>query len=397
MGKTLYGYVSNTNVEYEWKSEPGACEICQGMDGTIYDSANDIPDRPHPNCKCWIDVQEKATDETVSDPIEARREAWKDGKRAKLNIAELLGRISSMKEDIAVFIQNVSNEISKLSDFEQRSGQQAFDELSKIKEELDFSKYKGEKLQGDTDKLEQEALVLQGKIEMISEPIEDSQQQIQTLETEQRTLGQKVDDLAVKIVTKDLANKVAPQIAKILNSTDAYQLYRVGSPGLKYNPEYIQKNGILHESISDLKNTNLEKDIRARVKAEAHKEDCKVLNLHSDSSMARKIATSQDFKEFLVKNPALTKPNGSLQHSEITFKNGDLYNSLHGAVVKDAKTDAQGNLTLTVQDLWNFDAGRTSVRGRVGEKLQNEGSLENYYIIIDIKIPKEDLKKYIIK
>ena len=53
--------------------------------------------------------------------------------------------------------------------------------------------------------------------------------------------------------------------------------------------------------------------------------------------------------------------------------------------------------TLTVQDLWNFNKGRTSVRGRIGEKLQNEGTLENYYIIIDIKIPKEELEKYKIK
>lgn len=50
MGKKLYGHVTKENVEYEWKTEPGACEVCQGMNGKIYESANDIPDRPHPNC-----------------------------------------------------------------------------------------------------------------------------------------------------------------------------------------------------------------------------------------------------------------------------------------------------------------------------------------------------------
>lgn len=214
---------------------------------------------------------------------------------------------------------------------------------------------------------------------------------------EQRILWQKVDDLIVKHTTKTIANRGGRVLSAVLHSPEAYQLYKVGSPGYENNPNYIQKNGELHNSIKELKNTNLERDIKARVKAETGKEDCKVLSLRNDSSMAKKIESSQDFKNFLYNNPNLLKPNGSLQESKITFQKGDLYNSLHGAVIKDAKTDAQGNLTLTVQDLWNFNAGRTSVRGRAGEKLQNEGLLENYYIIIDIKIPKEDLKKYNIK
>ena len=42
MGKKLYGYISKENIEYEWKTEPGACEVCQRLDGTIYDSTNEL-------------------------------------------------------------------------------------------------------------------------------------------------------------------------------------------------------------------------------------------------------------------------------------------------------------------------------------------------------------------
>lgn len=45
MSKKLYGYVSKDNIEYQWKSEPTACEVCKSMNGKIYKSANDIPDR----------------------------------------------------------------------------------------------------------------------------------------------------------------------------------------------------------------------------------------------------------------------------------------------------------------------------------------------------------------
>ena len=50
MSKKLYGYVSKDNIEYQWKAEATACEVCKSMNGKIYKSANDIPDRPHPNC-----------------------------------------------------------------------------------------------------------------------------------------------------------------------------------------------------------------------------------------------------------------------------------------------------------------------------------------------------------
>ena len=42
-------------------------------------------------------------------------------------------------------------------------------------------------------------------------------------------------------------------------------------------------------------------------------------------------------------------------------------------------------MSLKVEDFYNFNKDRPSVRGRVGEKLQNQGDLENYYIIVDIK------------
>lgn len=37
---------------YIWRTEPGACEECQALDGTIYTNLNEIPPKPHPNCKC---------------------------------------------------------------------------------------------------------------------------------------------------------------------------------------------------------------------------------------------------------------------------------------------------------------------------------------------------------
>ena len=96
MTKKLYGYVSKENLEYQWKSEPTACEVCKSMNGKIYQSANDIPDRPHPNCKCWIDVLEKEPDEPITDPIKNYQEQLKDKKIDELELAKLLGDVKSL-------------------------------------------------------------------------------------------------------------------------------------------------------------------------------------------------------------------------------------------------------------------------------------------------------------
>lgn len=44
-----------SNIKYIWHTEPNACEKCQELDGTEYNSKKDVPEKPHPNCKCYIE------------------------------------------------------------------------------------------------------------------------------------------------------------------------------------------------------------------------------------------------------------------------------------------------------------------------------------------------------
>ncbi len=52
-GIVLKGYISNTR--YVWIAEDGACNDCQALDGTDYESPDDAPIPLHPNCKCKIE------------------------------------------------------------------------------------------------------------------------------------------------------------------------------------------------------------------------------------------------------------------------------------------------------------------------------------------------------
>lgn len=70
------------------------------------------------------------------------------------------------------------------------------------------------------------------------------------------------------------------------------------------------------------------------------------------------------------------------------INNFDLYSTFHGAEIKNIYVDSEENLNLRIEDFYNFNPDRTSVKGRVGEKLQKQGDLENFYVITVLKIPK---------
>ena len=85
LGKSLYRYnmlkqnnienpedISNivlkcgiSNTKYIWRSENGehTCSECLALDGTEYDLEDDIPDRPHLNCKCYVEIVEDEEDD----------------------------------------------------------------------------------------------------------------------------------------------------------------------------------------------------------------------------------------------------------------------------------------------------------------------------------------------
>ena len=113
-------------------------------------------------------------------------------------------------------------------------------------------------------------------------------------------------------------------------------------------------------------------------------------------SISHKIANSDELKSIIKQDMQYIRKFNIFpsKGSNIEFTSPDLYNALHGANIADATFDKNGNLNLVIEDLYNFNQGRTSVRGRLGEKFQNQGSLIPYYVKVNVKITKEELDKY---
>ena len=387
MEKKLYGYISKENIEYEWKTEPGACEVCQRLDGTIYDSTNDIPDRPHPNCKCHIEILEKESDEPVTDPIDAYREKIKDRKRNELELAKLLGDAKSLEQEIDEYIRRINEqdrEVEKLESTIDASRLDAKDrqKLANAKDQMEYANYRGKNLKQDVK-------ILQKKIEKSDGTIEE----ISKLDFELIRLNQIKEDLMVKYTEKWMTNIGGEIFAWQHNTSEALALYKIGSSERNGNIDYVQKNGYMYESVKELKNNQLEKDFSDRLQKEIGKKDAPILVLNPDSTMAAAIQRTEELQTFITNNISALKNGSTISNKTITFKTGDMYNALHGAVIREAQIDVQGNLNIQITDVWNFNKNRPSLRGRLGEKYQENGELTNYGILIIIKIPQEKWQK----
>ena len=123
IGKSLYRYnaLNENNVEsdseradientvlkggisynkYVWHSENGehTCEVCKSLDGKVFDFYDEVPECPHPNCKCTIEIIENNNIEANSHEQEETCDCYKFIER----IDELLDKISTLREVINI-------------------------------------------------------------------------------------------------------------------------------------------------------------------------------------------------------------------------------------------------------------------------------------------------------
>ena len=88
-----------TNSRYIWHTNPNACQRCQDLDNTVYNKESDVPDKPHPNCKC--SVEEIETKEDRCDCLD--------------DLLEQLGKISYEAENLLKKINEAIEDFSNLA------------------------------------------------------------------------------------------------------------------------------------------------------------------------------------------------------------------------------------------------------------------------------------------
>lgn len=366
-------------LEYVWVSEPHACMRCAALNGKVFKSLEDVPPRPHPNCKCKLELKTKVKVESTGTEKQANFLVDKNFLKLYEECKVIYAKAKLMYDYYYAMLQS-SNE--------QKHTYKRYVNLidTKIltKEEQDELKYLENKISLNINSTKQTLKNLSyvinnilnfGKSGYFSEI--------------QKAISLVKDDIIVFNSTKTNSLKIGKDFSNAYNLPDSFNLFKIA---VKDNSvTYVKKNGYLYSSLNDLSSDFDKKDIKNRVNLESSKGDCRVLVLEEDSSLAKKIVNSNGLFAFILshKNELLNKKQ--VINGEISFESNDsdLYASFHSAGVKNCKFDSDGNLRLQVIDFYNFNEGRTSVKGRVGRKLQELEDLEPYYIIVKVKIPQK--------
>ena len=85
-----------SNKKYSWHSSEGSCEKCQALNNTEYSAEKEIPDKPHPNCKCYVEVVEEEMCDCVEDALEEMDKVIGDAEILKEDVQEEIVYFSSV-------------------------------------------------------------------------------------------------------------------------------------------------------------------------------------------------------------------------------------------------------------------------------------------------------------
>ena len=395
------------NIQYEWVVEPGACKVCQAMDGTIYESANDIPDRPHPNCKCHIEIIEKDIDTT--DPLENYKILRRKKERTTFEIQKAQGDTASLLQEVDECLNQVNKEEQK---FKQLQNLVDFDKLdkddiqmfNKAVEQIEFAKYRGEKAKQQLLDLHQQSIVLEGKIEKINVLgllLQGIIKSVEVVLGNIINLARVVKELTIEVLSKLLKNNEAVLKKLILiaganvkgrltKQYDAVELLNFSfTHGIQ---KHILENGRLYEKISDLNNNKLETIIRTKLNTQLHITEARGIVFKPESRISQEIIKSNTLKNYIHERKAILKEKRILQDDSLSFLGIDspnLHNALGNVDIIDIKLDNDNNLIAKIIDTYDFNKDDPDWKVQWARTVQDAKLLENYYEIIVIKVPYE--------
>ena len=368
------------DLEYEWISETNACMQCLSLNGKVFKSFKDVHPHPHPNCKCKLEVRYNTRVESVTSKTEA-------DKLVEENKNQLNAEIENIGEQIRMNLEPLKNLLNILNG--------NYFRLIKYKELINIEILREEE-KNAIRKLEKE---IQVNINEIENLINDCTLFLTNIKNNHiiniKQGLQLTDDIAVIIASKQTSLLYGFKHSKENNMPESYELFKIALND-KSSDAYIKKNGKIYNSINDLNNKYDKENIKKKVELESTASDCKVIIMNNDSSLAHKIAESAAIARFVQDNYVELVQGQTILSRNITFNNDDrdLYSSFHSAGIKNCKIDDFGNLRLQLVDFYNFNEGRTSVKGRVGRKLQEMDDIKPYYIIVDVIVPKNIIQQF---
>ena len=376
MSKVLKGGV-RYNEKCRWNAEDDACDECKELDGKVFESAEEIPQKPHPNCKCHIEVIENQT----NDQIGRYRAEIFEKQKAEQEIKKITGDINSIKEEIDAAISSANEQNSEIDEFIQTQNdiphvvlQKFTTEKQDIKKNIETAK----DLKNKASSIEKEIKIVELK-------------EISGLKLEVKVLSDKVDN-----VTKEIFDRGLQLTGSLLQLRESLSLWNLSFSKFTEARDYIEKNGEFYESIDNIEEENLRNFVKNKVKKQFQEKDSRGVIFNENSSLAEKINTSFALKKLIKNKKSELLPGASLPDTSLSFSvwNFDLYNAIHRADIVDIHVDLNGDFTAKVIDTYDFNPHSWNPAVMAAGHFQKERKIENYFVVVKIKIPRETWIKY---
>ena len=357
----LKGHISYAaKRKYRWIAEFGknTCEKCAALDGKEFEE-DEIPPRPHPNCRCKVE-EISIVDEIESELNEYREEI----EQLKLQADELLGDTSVLREQIEKLMKE--NNTPEVRTLDNRLAGIEYDVYKLID--------KIEALNIDT--------ISASVIQRIEKEVEKIKNSISEYSKEYKGLDRNLK--AEKFVVDGLVAFTS------FSARDAAALWVLASSKFKRGLEYINKNGKMVNKVSDLKNENLQKEVRNKLHSQIQKQESRGIHLYSNSSLSKSLSNSLKFKSIINANKERLRNGETIPKiSAFLGWNWNNFLSINGCDILNVHVK-NGILYATVLDTVDYNPNQWWVK--YPRDLQEVGAIENYYVVIDIAEP---ISKYL--
>ena len=353
---TLKGHVSYAlKRKYKWVTEFGenTCAKCAALDGKEYEE-DEIPPRPHPNCRC------KVEEISVVDEIEAELNEYREEiEQLKLQADELLGDTSVLRDQIEKLMKE--NNTPEVRTLDNRLAGIEYDVYKLID--------KIETLNIDT--------ISASVVKKIEKEVEKIKNAIGGYLTEYKGLDRKLK--AEKFVVDGLVAVCS------FSAKDAAALWVLASSKFKRGLEYINKNGKMVNKVSDLKNENLQKEVRNKLHSQIQKQESRGIHLYSNSSLSKSLSNSLKFKSIINANKERLRNGETIPKiSAFLGWNWNNFLSINGCDILNVHVK-NGILYATVLDTVDYNPNQWWVK--YPRDLQEAGAIENYYVLVEIAEP----------
>ena len=381
--------------KYRWISESGknTCEKCKSLDGKVFE-LNDLPKRPHPNCKCRVE------EISIVEGSVAKLYGYRDEKfNLEIDAKEILGDLSVLKSRIDKDLNGILFYIKKY-----------WREFSStiLSSQLDDNTFleiinQKKKLLSDIQALEIEVNRYIDRLPELGRYSDEDLFQQKSFElihlsARRKELFDHAEYLRLRALQLKWDERVENNKAW---GEDAAAIWKLASSKFTEGLDYIKKNGYLLSSINELNNEELETAIRKKLEKQIKKSDAKVLVLNENSSLANHLSKDLEFVDFIRKNLSILKSNKKTPDDSLHFtilekyraSSSNAHFALHRCDIKNIYLDENDILHATIFDTVDYNSKEKEVEEL--RELQEAGFLENYVIMINIAEPLLTYEHYL--